>query len=388
MTADNGKKLEDLRIAWLMPSAEAGAHWQPIWSNFLKIFQNTIFYTTRVWAEFDREAPYASAVYQVGNFNSFLVDRKGIGYQHGFLNLPFNIVLYLAKFKPHVIIANAFSIWSLLAIFLKPLFDWKIIILYEGSTPSSDFRDSKIRSITRQFIANHSDTFVANTKSAKDYLSQFLKIDEKKIVLGPYLLPDRNAMTQKRQAIDFDFSSLKRPTFLFVGQIINRKGVYELLEACSILKEKGCYDYTVLMIGEGSERDRLEELTHTKQLADQVILLGRKSYSELGSYFQKSDVFVFPTFEDTWGMVPLEAMIFEKPILCSKYAGASELMIEGGNGYLIDPKSPEEIADRMHRLITHQSLIDEMGKKSKEIIEEHTIDSAMQVFSKAISMTM
>lgn len=384
MTVD-GKKLENLRIAWLMPSAEAGAHWQPIWSDFLKIFQNTVFYTTRVWAEFDREAPYASAVFQVGDINSILIDRKGTGYQHGFLSLPFNIILYLAQFRPHAIIANAFSMWSLLAIIFKPLFNWKIIILYEGSTPSSDFKDSKLRSVTRQFIANHSDAFIANTKSAKEYLSQFLKVDEEKIVSGPYLLPDRSAMTQKHQELDFDFSSLEHPIFLFVGQIVNRKGVYELLEACAILKEKGCSDYTLLMIGEGSERDRLEELTRAKHLTEQVIWLGRKNYAQLGTYFQKSDVFVFPTFEDTWGMVSLEAMVFEKPVLCSKYAGTSELMVEGVNGYLIDPKIPEEIAEKMHFFITNKNLIDEMGKKSKEIIDGYTLDSAMQVFVEAIA---
>lgn len=375
-----------VRIAWLLPAIRAGAHWQPILSGFLDVFKDTVFYTTSVWKEFDQQAPYAGAVRQVGAMKSIFQDKSGSGYHHGFLVLPLNIIFRLAEFKPGIVIANAFSLWSLIAVIFKPMFKWRIIILYEGSTPSSDFRDSKSRLLSRKFISRHSDVFIANTKCAKQYLCEFLEVDPEKVVLGPYLLPDRTLMDDQSEKVDFDFSRLARPIFLYVGQIINRKGLFNLIEACSHLKAKGICDYTLLVVGEGEDRVRFQEDIHTKRLSNQIHWLGRVSYDQLGTYYQESDVFIFPTFEDTWGMVPLEAMAFGMPVICSKHAGSSELVIDAENGYIIESKSPEDIANKMSYFIGNQELSQEMGQRAEKLMARYTIDASIKVFSKAISM--
>lgn len=381
------KTLKDYHIAWLLPSVASGAHWQPILSGFLKAFPNTVFYTTSVWKEFDIDAPYSKSVIIVGELKSIPWMQKASrdGYNHGLMYLPLNIIGYLWSRKPNIVISNAFSIWSILAIFLKPFLKYKVIILYEGSTPGSDFKDSSIRSKVRKFIAQNTNVFIANTKAAKNYLDEFLDVKPDKILLGPYLLPDKTLMI-KNQQDTFDSTNLVRPIFLFVGQIIKRKGIFDLLRACDYLNTQGHHKYSLLIIGEGSEREQLQKIIFEKNLSEQIYLLGQKSYDQLGIYFQKADVFIFPSFEDTWGMAPVEAMAFDKPVICSKFAGSSELICDGKNGYLIDPRNPEEIASTMRAFITDQNLALAMQINTREKFINYTIDASIKIFSEAVSL--
>ena len=91
----------------------------------------------------------------------------------------------------------------------------------------------------------------------------------------------------------------------------------------------------------------------------------------MGSYFNNVDVFVFPTLEDIWGMVVLEAMLFGKPVLCSKFAGAKEMVVHSENGFIFDPHEPQELADYMQKFIREPELIEKMSNRSLQIIEPH-----------------
>lgn len=106
--------------------------------------------------------------------------------------------------------------------------------------------------------------------------------------------------------------------------------------------------------------------------------IGWVDYGLIGSYFQNADVFVLPTLEDTWGMVILESMVFGKPVLCSRLAGAAEMIVDGVNGYLFNPKEPEEIAKLMRGFIDNPGLIPSMGKESQRLISQYTPESATQ----------
>jgi Glycosyltransferase len=103
-------------------------------------------------------------------------------------------------------------------------------------------------------------------------------------------------------------------------------------------------------------------------------------YGNLGSYFQQADVFVFPTFEDVWGMVVPEAMVFGKPILCSNGAASCELLAEGENGYIFDPHDPSALAEAMRRFLDNPDLIKSMGERSRELIAKTTPETAAQAY--------
>ena len=371
---------ENLRVAWLVPSAASGAHWEPIWSAFLNVFPNTTFYTTLVWREFDPDAPYASAVKVIGKFKPFLINRKAVGYKHGLMYLPLNIIGYLIKSKPEIIITNAFSIWSMIAVALKATLGWKVIILYEGSTPNSDSKDSPARSMTRKLMVPFVDAFIANNSGAKQYLSDYLKVDEAKIFHRSYLVPNQQSLLTDLNAYKPIPTDLKRPIFTFIGQLVARKGIQQLLKAASMLQAKGYREFSLLIIGDGTERETLQQQVKELGLEAQVLWMGRRAYGTLGFYLKQADVFVFPTLEDSWGMVVLEAMAFGKPILCSQRAGVSEMVSEEENGYLFDPLQPEQLAELMQQFIDQPQLTTAMGQCSQQLIAPHTPEAVTAFF--------
>jgi glycosyltransferase involved in cell wall biosynthesis len=176
-----------------------------------------------------------------------------------------------------------------------------------------------------------------------------------------------------------------RPIFLYVGRIIHRKGIKLLLEACALLQAQGYHNYSLLLIGTGEQREELEAFVKDHKLESQVTWVGWVDYGCLGAYFEQADVFVFPTLEDIWGMVALEAMVFGKPVLCSKWAGAAEMIVEGENGYIFDPYKPEELAIAMRRFLDQPELIHSIGQRSQQLITEKNPSSAAQSFLEVIS---
>jgi glycosyltransferase involved in cell wall biosynthesis len=368
--------MDNLRIAIVVPSVEFGSYWRPVLYELTKICKNTIFYTGCLWPKFDLEAPGASAVKLVGKFTFVEATQVSSGYGRGFMVASPKIVNELLKFKPDVVFASAFSIWTVLALLFKPWGGWKVVIIYDGSSPNTNFQDSKFRSFVRRLMVRFTDAFIANSHDGKKYLQEAIGADENGIFTKTYLVPDTQALWERLEAAKQSELQLNRPVFLFVGQVISRKGIKSLLEACSLLQNQGYSNYSLLIIGDGAQREELEVFVKNRSLAERVTWTGWVEYGQLGAYFQYADVFVFPTYEDVWGMVVLEAMVFGKPVLCSKGAGAYEMIVEGENGYLFNPLKPEEIAEGMRRFIDNPDLIASMGKKSQQLIAQYTPEAA------------
>ena len=379
--------MNNIRVAWVYPSIVFGAYWQPIVQEFLKYFSQTVFYTGQVWPDFDPKSPGVSAFKVVGNTRYILTEGGSKGYGKGFIYASPEVVFPLLKFRPHVVFASAFSVWTVLVLFLKLITRWRVIVLYDGSSPNTEFRDSLIRSTSRKIMARFTDAFVANSKAAETYLVEALGVERDRVFTKTYLVPDTNALLN--QAVDdqpLDLA-MKHPTFLFVGQVIARKGIRALLEACISLKQEN-KDFSVMIVGDGEQRQHLENLIQEHDLSKQVFWAGWIPYNQLGGYFQNSDVFVFPSLEDVWGMAVLEAMALGKPILCSKWANAFEMVIQGSNGYVFDPHDPQELARFMAEFLQDADRIATMGEASRQIIAAHTPAKVAESLSEIISKVL
>lgn len=378
----------ELRVAWLVPEVEMGAYWQPVLREFTKVFKNTVFYTGRVWSGFDPTMPGASAIKLVGETKFVETEKIETGYDRGFIVVSPSIIGYLLEFRPQVVFPQAFSLWTVIVALLKPLMRWRIAIIYDGSSPNTDFRDSSFRTFVRRILVRFADAFVSNSNAGKKYLMEVLNVPEEKIFTRTYLVPDAGALLKRLAQTQLPSLQLKPPIFLYVGRITARKGIKTLLEACAILKSQGYVDYSLLIVGKGEQREELEAFIKARHFEEQVTWGGWVEYGNLGSYFQQADVFVFPTFEDVWGMVVPEAMVFGKPVLCSNGAASCELIVSGDNGYIFDPSSAKELADKMQIFIDHPDLIESMGERSRQMISQKTPETAAKAYVEVTSFLM
>jgi glycosyltransferase involved in cell wall biosynthesis len=375
---------ESLRIAWLLPVA--WFYWQPSLSEFTLLFPETIVFTG-LFPGFARGLEGKLRVEIVGKFRVIEINRDDNSYGDHFTYLSLGIVRHLLKLRPQVIFSSSFGVWTILALLLKPLFWWRVIIAYEGSSPGVDYRNSAIRLLIRRLMVWMADACITNSQAGRDYLVDILKARKERVFVQPYEIPDQRTLPSGVEGTELEIPP-QRPLFLFVGQVVARKGLPLLLQACAILQARGYDRYTLLVVGDGIQRSELEAFCQEHDLSDRVQWKGKVPYDQIGHYFHNADVFVFPTLEDTWGVVGLEAMLLGKPILCSKEAGTAELVVDGENGYVFTPDNPDRLADLMQKFLDEPDLILTMGERSKQIMAQYTPTAAAKCLAEVTELVM
>ncbi len=368
---DSKTDVRSLRVALLLPTVELGSYWQPILTQLKQITQQVRLYTGRPWPGFDPQDLATEMVEVVGEAVRVNNSAEKHDYSGGYLRLSPKIIGRLLTFKPQVVIASGFSMWTMLALLCKPIGKWRVIILWDGSSPNVDFRNSPSRLWLRRIIAHFADRFIINSEGGRGYFTEVLGVRGDRIVVRPYLVPDPETLLSRAGLLAPVNVQRQSPTFLYVGRLEERKGLHFLLRSCNILYERGC-KFSLMIIGSGEQRAALADYCHSQSLDDCVEWLGWVDYHQLGGYFQQADVFVFPSLEDIWGMVAPEAMAFGKPVICSKWAGAAELLTHGWDGLICDPYSLSEMAMQMQQFIDEPELIVTMGAAAKTTIAQHT----------------
>jgi glycosyltransferase involved in cell wall biosynthesis len=377
--------MNELRIAWLLPVA--WFYWQPALSEYARIFPNTTVFTG-LFPGFAKGIEGTLAVEVVGKFRVVEINRDEGSYGDNFTYLSPSIIGHLWRLKPQVIFASSFGVWTILALLLKPLFWWRVIIAYEGSSPGVDYRNSALRLFVRRLMVWLADACITNSQAGSVYLREILQAKSDRVFVQPYEIPDERTLPDSTPVETSPQPELSRPVFLFVGHVIPRKGLPLLLQACTILKTRGYEHYTIQVIGDGTQQAELAAFCQEQHLSNRVQWVGRVAFDRIGTYFQAADVFVFPTLEDTWGVVTLEAMLLGKPILCSTGAGTAELVRSGENGYVFAPDDPTKLADLMQQFLDNPDLIPAMGDRSKQIMAEYTPVAAARCLAEVTKLVI
>jgi glycosyltransferase involved in cell wall biosynthesis len=382
MTAQNNfMDISKAKVAWLVPSASSGGHYGPILTKLSAWFEKSIFFTGRAWPDYNK-VPLKNAEIKIVGHTKVVSLSQNQGYGRNLVFASPTIIPELVSYRPHIIIANGFSIWTMICLLLKPFFRWKVIVLFDGISPSTSFTDSKVRLLVRRLMSEAIDAFVTNTRAASDYCSEVLNIGRDRILYKTYIVPSAHALSDLDTALEANLAvETKDLKILYVGQLISRKGVQQLVEACSILTAKGLTNYSLTIVGDGEEKAALEAAASQWGIDHQVIFTGWLDYSEIGKYFKSADAFVLPTFEDTWGAVVLEAMAFGAPVVCSKLAGASEVVIEGRNGFVFDPHNANELAEKLAMLLESKYLVESMSEQAKKTAAEHSLEDVAEFFA-------
>lgn len=167
-------------------------------------------------------------------------------------------------------------------------------------------------------------------------------------------------------------SSLPTVNLLFLSNLIPSKGVYVLLDACKILKEKGLNFHCNFVGGESKEINRsvFEQAVRERALDDCVTYHGPKYGDDKERYWQMADVFVLPTYNETFGLVIVEAMQYRLPIVSTDEGGIPDVVIDGENGFICKRKDAVSLANAIERLIVDEALRNTMGEEGYRIYQE------------------
>ena len=122
------------------------------------------------------------------------------------------------------------------------------------------------------------------------------------------------------------------------------------------------------IIGEGSLREALEEQAKEAKIGNYVRFLGRVEASELRRKLQEWEVVLLLPLQAPWSRIVLEAGVYGKPVIVANQGGLKETIADGESGFLVDPSSPQDIADRLHDLCAEPTTVMEMGRRAQDIV--------------------
>jgi phosphatidylinositol alpha-1,6-mannosyltransferase len=125
------------------------------------------------------------------------------------------------------------------------------------------------------------------------------------------------------------------------------------------------------VVGEGDDRARLEQLAADLGVAGQVHFVGELTARELAACYRQCDAFVMPSSVEGFGLVFLEAMACGKPVVGGAHGGTTDIIADGQNGYLVPPDEIGRLAEVLEKLIAHDDLRRELGRRGQERVAQN-----------------
>jgi glycosyltransferase involved in cell wall biosynthesis len=159
---------------------------------------------------------------------------------------------------------------------------------------------------------------------------------------------------------------------LYISNLFVSKGIYVLIDSLEILKKKNI-SFNARIVGSEAEvkQSQLEEYIKIHNLSStEIEYVGPRYNAEKWEEYIKADVLVFPTLNDIWGLVILEAMQAALPVIASIDGAIPEIIENTKTGFLVEKNNPEQIADRLEYLFHHPELSVEMGKTGQKRFHE------------------
>lgn len=168
------------------------------------------------------------------------------------------------------------------------------------------------------------------------------------------------------------------PTVLFVGRLDAEKNVHELIEAAAALPP----EVHVELVGDGSERRRLEALAARLGIAERVTFHGFVPDEELVRAYRRCDVFCMPGIAELQSLVTMEAMAAGQPVVAADAMALPHLVRHGHNGWLYPPGDVTELASRLAAVLADEHTRTAMGKASLDLIAAHDLGSTLDQFER------
>jgi glycosyltransferase involved in cell wall biosynthesis len=219
-------------------------------------------------------------------------------------------------------------------------------------------------------ILNYCDGVTVVSNYMRDICLQIINIDEKLHVcpMGVDLVSTFRPV-EKTERDD--------NTILFVGRLVEKKGVFILLDAINILIQD-YPDLELLIVGDGPERDKLEERCEVLNIVDSVKFRGALNQEQLPKIYTQATMAVIPSIIDSrndqegLGLVAIEAMGCGTAVIISALPAVQDIVEDGVNGILVQPGNANALANAIKNLL--------VDKNTREIIASRARQSVIEKF--------
>jgi glycosyltransferase involved in cell wall biosynthesis len=234
--------------------------------------------------------------------------------------------------------------------------------------PEKSWKAALRRRLLRYLTGRDGAWFIAVSDSVRDAMARYYRLP-----------PER--MTTVRNGIDaseFDGRANgavlggqgDRVIFGTAARLERAKGLEFLIEAGGRLVRQRI-PFEMRIAGTGRQRESLEQLARSLNIADRVHFLGPVQPADMPAFYQSLDVFVLPSLSEGLPLVMLEAMAMAKPVAASRLAGIPEVIRDGVDGLLVPPGDAGALGDALAKLAGDPTWRQQLGAAARERVHEN-----------------
>lgn len=240
---------------------------------------------------------------------------NGSFFEQKYLHINPGYIFDLLKFRPDAVISIEMGVRSLVAVLYGVIFRKPVWIWWGGTLHTSRTVGAGKRAL-RAVLARLVRRWISYGETSTEYLMSIG-------VPRGRILQIQNCVDERlySQPVKPAFEIHPKPVLLFVGRMIDLKGIEPLLKTASMLQKEG-YNFSLLLVGDGPMLDDYMRLAKQLGLAD-TTFHPAVTPDEMPAVYQSADCLVFPTLEDVWGLVANEALLSGVPVLSSVFAGCT-----------------------------------------------------------------
>lgn len=241
---------------------------------------------------------------------------------------------------------------------LEPLRPWKKEQLGNGYHLSTWMEKTGVEA---------ADRIIAVSNDSKKDIMKCYNVPEDKIEviyngidLNQYKKTDSN-IARKKYGIDGRY-------ILFVGRISRQKGIIHLIDAVKYLPQ----DVKVVLCASTPDTEEIKmEMEEKVKLYPNIIWIDKMvTKEEIIELYSNAEVFVCPSIYEPFGIINLEAMACNTPVVASATGGIKEVVVDGETGFLVEPGNPEDLAEHIKKLLDDRELAATFGANGRKRVEE------------------
>ncbi len=261
---------------------------------------------------------------------------------------------------------------------MEPLRPWKADQLGSGYLLSSWIEKTAVEAADR--------VIAVSNKMREDILAHFDADPAKVVVIHNGIDPGRFVRTDRRDALER--LGVQQPYVLFVGRITDQKGIFHLLDAAKTLPA----GVQVVLCASAPDTPEIEErLRRAVPEHPNVTWINEMvPLDVVTQLYSHAAVFACPSVYEPFGLINLEAMACETPVVASGVGGILEVVEDGKTGLLVPPGRPDDLAAALRRVLENPELGRRMGLAGRRRVEEKfswasVAERTEQVYQEAIA---
>ena len=301
-----------------------------------------------------------------------------IPYEHNLTAKLVDVVLHekLNLLHVHYAIPHASAALSAKQILASQGIYIPIITTLHGTDITLLGKDKSFKSVI-EFAINNSDAVTAVSRSLKKETINSFKLD-KKIQVIPNFIDSKLYKYENDKTLRRSFAKDSEKIIIHISNFRKVKRVQDVLKVFVKIRKE--IPSKLLLIGDGPERLKMEQLCRNLDLCDNVRFIGKLKAVEM--VLSVSDLFLLPSETESFGLVALEAMASKVPVVSSNSGGLPEVNIEGKTGFLLDVKDIDGMARKAILLLADENKLEQFKENAFSHAMEFDLPNILPLYEK------